>query len=80
MSDAVMGHGMPTYLLKQVLRINVPQNAVLARLLHLSTQHQLIQHVVGFLKVEDDVEFTDLKERMHKPQLTKRVFYPLRIE
>ena len=48
------------FFLKQILRSNSFENILLARLLNLSTNQQLIQHEVGLFIVEDDVQFTNL--------------------
>ena len=47
--------GWKTYLLQEVLGSDGLQHVLLTRLLYLPSQHQLVQHEVRLLKVEDDV-------------------------
>ena len=52
------------HLLQQVLSCDGFENIFLACLLYLATYQQLVQHEVGFLKVEDDVQFTHLRRHV----------------
>lgn len=53
---------LSTYLniFKTVLLANTPQNILLAALLHLSSEQELIQDEVCLLKVEYNVQFADV--------------------
>ena len=48
------------HLLQPILRSNDPEYILLARLLHLPRQQQLIEDKIRFLEVEDDVELADV--------------------
>jgi hypothetical protein len=48
------------HLLEAVLGANNPQHILLGALLHLAGDEQLVEDEVGFLEVEDDVEFADV--------------------
>ena len=50
-----------TDLLHQILSGNGLEDILFAGFLHLSPQHELVQHEEGFLKVEDDVQLTHLR-------------------
>lgn len=49
-----------TNLLEKVLSCDGFQDILLGRLLDLTTEHELVQHEVGLLKVENDVQLTHL--------------------
>lgn len=49
-----------TYILKQILSTDRLEHLLLASLLHLAGQKELVQNEVGFLEVEDYVQLTDL--------------------
>ena len=67
----------PTHLLQQVLSSDCLEHVLLARLLNLSPQHEFVQHEVRLLKVEDDVQFADLKQRSTLLQPCTRGLRPL---
>jgi len=48
------------HIFKTVLLSDAPQHVLLATLLHLSRQQQLVQDKVCFLEVEDDVELANV--------------------
>jgi hypothetical protein len=43
-----------------LLGVDDPQHLLLAGLLQVATNEQLVQNVVGFVEVEDDVQLADL--------------------
>ena len=49
-----------TDLLHEILSGDGLEDVLLAGLLHLSPQHELVQHEEGFLKVKDDVQLAHL--------------------
>lgn len=50
-----------TNLLEYVLSSDRLENILLRRLLNLAADQQLVEDEICFLKVKDDVKFTDLK-------------------
>lgn len=53
---------MSTYLLNHVLIVDGFQDALFTRLLNFTTEYEFVEDEVGLLEIEDDVQFTHLRE------------------
>lgn len=51
---------MDGYLLQYVHLSDGSKNTLLARVLYLSAENELVQHEVGFFEIEDYIQFADL--------------------